>query len=317
MFRRMGITIVELLVVIAIIAVLAALMMPAQQAARHAARMTEQELSELANEETEAADAGRPRVARSAVRADAKAIDDEAVAGLERKIIYDAEITIVVKDVAGLEVHVSDVVRQYGGYVADASVDRRQGEQISARWRVRVPVHQFDSFVEAVSKFGVTEKRSQTAQDVTEEYVDIQARIDNKKQLEARIVKLLDNSTGQIKDVIEVERELARVRGEIEQMEGRLKYLTNRTELTTVTIVAREEHDYVPPEAPTFAARVTQAWGGSLVSLRMFGEQVAVAAVAAFPWMVVASVLLVPTAWYVRKRVGALRRREPAYDERP
>jgi type II secretory pathway pseudopilin PulG/uncharacterized coiled-coil protein SlyX len=301
MLRRVGITVIELLVVIVIIGVLVALLLPATQSARESARSValQQELREFRDEQA------RSRATSADQKDTGQLVNDAAVAGVERKIIYDAEVTLVVEDFAALETRIAGLVKEFGGYVADASVDRRQGDQISGRWRVRIPVDQFDSFVEAVSKLGVAESRSQTAQDVTEEYVDLEARIGNKKQLEARIVKLLEDSTGQIKDVIEVERELARIRGEVEQMEGRLRYLTNRAELTTVTVMAREERDYVPPEAPTFTARVHQAWGGSLLSLRVFGERVAVAAVAAFPWVVVACVLLAPTIWYVRRRILA------------
>ena len=88
-------------------------------------------------------------------------------------------------------------------------------------------------------------------------------------------------------------------------MEGRLRYLANRTDLTTITITAREEENYVPPAAPTFVSRVAQAWSSSLSQLRSFGEELLVGAVAAFPWVAAFSVVLVPTAWYARRRVKA------------
>jgi len=150
---------------------------------------------------------------------------------------------------------------------------------------------------------GIPENHNQTAQDVTEEFVDLEIRVANKKRLENRILELLDKSDETIADVIEVERELARVRGEIERMQGRIRYLTNRTEMTTVFIVAREQHDYVPPEAPTFLARTGQAWGNSLVSLRSLAEGAAVAMVFAFPWLLALLVLSAPPLWYIRHRV--------------
>ena len=152
--------------------------------------------------------------------------------------------------------------------------------------------------VNSLKQFGMA---MHSAQDVTEEFVDLEARIANKKRLEERIVELLKDSSDKIKDVIEVERELARVRGEIEQMEGRLRYLTNRTELTTVTISAREVREYVPPEALKFVGRVAQAWGNSLLSLKVLGENVAVTLVYTFPWLLVLGIVLAPPIWYVRK----------------
>jgi len=163
-------------------------------------------------------------------------------------------------------------------------------------------VPQYDSFLEAVGKLGVAKSINQSAQDVSEDYVDLEARIRSKQQLEKRILELLENSGGEISDVIKVENELARVRGDIEQMQGRLRYLANRTELTTVDIRAREVHDYVPPEAPSFLARTDDAWNNSLVSLRELAEDLAVAAVAAAPWLTVFLAVFGPPVLYLRKR---------------
>jgi len=213
-------------------------------------------------------------------------------------------MTLVVDDLPKTEKELTSLVQEQGGYFADASVDRQQDERLSGRWQVRIPVAQFEAFLEAVSKLGVPEVRRQTAQDVTEEFVDLKARIANKKRLEDRIVELLETNDGKIKDVIEVERELARVRSEIEQMEGRLRYLTDRTEMTTVTITAREERDYVPPAAPTFGSRIAGAWSGSLLALRKFGENFVVAIVYLGPWLVIGGVLLVPPVWLIYRRAN-------------
>ena len=232
----------------------------------------------------------------------ARFVNLQAAPNLTRRIIYDADVNIVVNDMTETETQIAKLLKKADGYIAEATVDRREGEHLTGRWRVRVPVAQFDTFLDAVSKLGVAENRKQTAQDVTEEYVDLEAQITNKKRLEERIVALLKDSTGKIKDVIEVEHELARVRGEIEQMEGRLRLLTNRTDFTTVSISARVEENYVPPAAPSFPNRIAQAWILSLKSLRVFGEQLVVAVVYVTPWLGVLCVVVVPAFLYARKR---------------
>jgi hypothetical protein len=243
------------------------------------------------------------RAASSATpRLKAHVVAFQEAENVPRRIIYEADISLVVKDIDAVEAQISTLLQERNGYVAESNIDRTQGEQLSGRWRVRIPVEHFDTFLDEVSKLGVAESRHQTAQDITEEFVDLEAQISNKKKLEERIVKLVEDATAALKDVIEVERELARVRGEIEQLEGRLRFLTNRTELTTVTIVAREVQDYVPPQAPSFTNRIRQAWVDSIAALRVFGEQLTVAVVYAFPWIVAASVVLVPAVWYFRKR---------------
>jgi hypothetical protein len=235
-------------------------------------------------------------------RVQGQLVNFQQPADAARRIIYEAEINLVVKDVSAVESQIAALLKEHQGYVAESAIDRTQGEELSGRWRVRIPVERFDAFLDAVAKLGVAESRKQTAQDVTEEFVDLEAQISNKKKLEERIVELVNNQSGEIKDVIEVERELGRVRGEIEQMEGRLRYLTNRAELTTVSIFAREVDDYVPPQGPSFSNRIQRAWSTSLQSLQDFGQQAVVAVVYAFPWIVALGVVIVPGLWYARKR---------------
>ena len=220
-----------------------------------------------------------------------------AANAVERKIIYVAGVELVVEDFAEVQRRIPELVRRHDGYLAEANVDRTHGAHPGGRWVARIPVARFDAFLDAVVELGVPEQRSQTAQDVTEEYVDLEARIANKRRLEERVLDLLERREGKIEEVIKVEQELSRVREEIERMEGRLRYLQNRTALTTVTITAREERDYVPPQAPSFTGRVTQAWVGSLRSLRQFGEWLVIASVAAAPWLIPALVLLVALRW--------------------
>ncbi len=83
---------------------------------------------------------------------------------------------------------------------------------------------------------------------MTEQYIDLTARLKNKRRLEERILKLLEDQTAEIKDVIEVESQLGRVREEIEVLEGRLRYLTDQIDLTTVTITVREDRSYTPAQ---------------------------------------------------------------------
>lgn len=228
---------------------------------------------------------------------------------VERKVIYNASLDLVVKDFAPLETEIPKLVKQAGGFLADVSVNRTQGLQRSGTWQARIPVDKFEQFLDDVSELGIPENRRQTAQDVTEEFVDLEARIANQKRLEERIVELLDSSSDEIKDVIEVERELGRVRGEIEQMEGRLRYLTNRTDLTTITITAREERDYVPPAAPSFTGRIREAWANSLLELKNFGADLAVAVVYLTPWLVILAVLVATFVLGLKWLIGKSKRK--------
>ena len=218
-----------------------------------------------------------------------------------RKIIYTATLAIVVDDFSGVEDSVAALVKQHGGFVAAANVSLNQGSQRSGTWTVRIPVASFEQFLNASGDLGVPEQREQHGQDVTEEFVDLDARIRSKKKLEERILELLADNKGEIKDVIEVERELSRVRTEIEQMEGRLRYLTDRTDLTTVTLHVREEQDYTPPQAPGLSSQIATTWSHSTGAIVAAAQNLLLAFVACVPWLLLAVVALVPI-WRWRAR---------------
>ena len=296
MANRIKVGLVEVVVAVVVIGVLVALMLPATQSAREAARRN----SRLNDMRDFAAESVPESAASPTVSA--RYANFQVPQASSRRIIFEANLSLVVKKISETEVQITKSLKQVDGYVADASVNRAEGQQLTGMWKVRVPVTRFEGFLDDVAKLGVAESRRQSAQDVTEEYVDLEAQITNKKRLEERIVTLLKESAGKIKDVLEVENELARVRGQIEQMEGRLRYLTNRTDFTTVTITAREEENYVPPMAPTFGNQIAQAWAVSLGTLRTFGERLTIASVFAVPWLAVAVVLVVPAYLFVRRR---------------
>jgi prepilin-type N-terminal cleavage/methylation domain-containing protein len=319
MKRPHAFTLVEVLITIVIIGVLIGLLLPATQASRQAARTAQRAHEGQGEQGSAARNKSLPASsnAQSASHLGGRSVIDDAYQTAlqidnqpadaetdERRIIYEAQIALIVDSVADTESAVAKLLAEYDGYIAESSVTGRQGDQLTGQWRVRIPVDKFPAFLAAVAKLGVTENRQQTAQDVSEEFVDLEARIANQKELERRIVALLDSATDKIADVIVVEQQLARVRGEIEQMEGRLRFLTNRTDLTTVSITAREEHDYVPPEAPTFVNRVKQAWRDSLQSLQDAGERLGVGIVAAAPWIGVLAVVAAPLAWVAKRRLS-------------
>lgn len=313
MSHRRGLSWIELLAVIAIVGVLVGLLLPAAQSARH--RRADKTYSKTSpgdhindayaiseNRSIESDSSQSSKLKGMSANMIAAAFQPAPSGDAIRKIIYNAELSVVVKEITKAEEKLQVYVKEADGYVAEANLNRVQGQQLSGRWQVRIPSEKFDTFVEEVSRLGTAETRQQSAQDVTEEYIDLEAHIANKKRLEERIAELLDKSNGPIADVIAVERELGRVRGEVEQLEGRLKYLANRSELTTVTISLREEQDYVPETEPTFGSRVTEAWESSLTSLADFGERFLLATIIAVPWIAVMAVIAVPAYLYTSKR---------------
>jgi len=215
-----------------------------------------------------------------------------------RRIIYEARVELVVDSLDTFEGELPKQIREHGGYLADARTDRSPGQKPGGTWVVRVPVERFEEFLAAIGQGGFARRLNQTSQEVTHEYVDLESRIANAKRLEERIVKLLESTRADLQEVITVEKELARARGELEQLEGRRRLLDHRTALSTITIQVQERDPYVPPipppHAPTLGERLAQAWNVSWSSLAAVGETALIVVVAAIPWAAFTLVLLLP-----------------------
>ena len=227
----------------------------------------------------------------------------DAALETNRQLIYVADVRLVVEDFSALEGKqgVSQLIEKYGGHAADMSIDRNQGRARSGQWRARIPVKNYRAFLEDLKELGVPEHFRETTEDVTAQYVDLDARIRNKKQLETRILELLGRTVGKVSDLIEVERELGRVRGEIERMESMFRSLKSRIQMTTVTINAREERGYEPPQAPSFGSRISKAWSDSIYGLGEGLKNLLIGLVSVIPWLV----LWVPAGgvlWWLWRR---------------
>jgi hypothetical protein len=233
-----------------------------------------------------------------------------------RKIIYTATVELVVTDLTAAEGQLRKLVKEHEGFISRSDVAGRMGTRRDGTWTLRIPVARFDDFMAEVTNLGVPQNSKTDSQDVTEEFYDLQARIKNKKVEEERLLKHLDKSTGKLEDILAVEREISRVRGEIEQMEGKLKVLGNRSELTTVTVHCQEIKDYVPPQAPGFGSTIADTFSGSLGALTSLGKGLILVAVALTPWLPLIALLSVGSwglaRWVHRSTVPAVSTAEQA-----
>ena len=225
-----------------------------------------------------------------------------SVGALQRKIIYTANVELGVENFDRTPSQVEELARQHDGYVARSNVAGLPGQPRHGQWTVRVPVERYEAFIVAVRTLGEVRSIGSDSKDVSEEYYNVEARVRNKKQEEGRLLKLLDEATGKLKEVLDVERELSRVRGEIEQLEGRLRVLNDLTTLTTVEIRVHEVKDYVPEEAAGYGTQVRRALESSTSGLVSTGRTISIAIVAALPWLGASVVLLSPLMLWIRAR---------------
>lgn len=144
-------------------------------------------------------------------------------------LIYTAELTMAVFEVEPGLGKVEELGRELGGFLA-----RRDNAAIT----IRVPADRFNEAIRRIAALGDVLHRSISAEDVTDEYRDVEVRLKNARAMRARLEQLLVKAD-KIDDSIAIERELGRVTGEIERMEGRLKLLRDRAALSTITVAFR------------------------------------------------------------------------------
>ncbi len=229
--------------------------------------------------------------AGTATGAGAVAALAQAASSVPRKIVYTAEVDLVVENLSTAQEKLARLVRASKGYISDTSIGGESGSKRSGTWKVRVPVENYEAFMAGATRLGELQSTHATSQDVTAEYYDVAARIANKQIEEQRLQHHLEVSTGKLSEILQVERELSRVRGEIEEMQGRIRVLANLSSLTTVTLTLNEIKNYVPPAPPSFGTQVTRQFAGSLDGLREAGKGLVLLVVALAPWLVVLGAL--------------------------
>lgn len=159
---------------------------------------------------------------------------------IEPKIIKTANMNMEVENYAKAKVLIDSIVKHYQGFIANED-ENRYASQISNQIVIRVPKENFEVLIEAIS--GTAKEvfsKSISMQDVTEEYVDIQTRLNTKKEVESRYIDLLKEARN-VGDILEVEEHIRVLREEIEAKEGRLKFLDNRISLSTMNLSVYEQ----------------------------------------------------------------------------
>ena len=205
-------------------------------------------------------------------------------------IIRTGQASIEVQGLDPAIVKLRQLSAQLGGYVANSSFSGGRDQVKTAMIELKIPASKYDQAVGGLNGIGKLEAINTSAEDVGEEYVDVAARVANSHRLEERLISLLATRTGKLQDVLNVERELARVREEIERNEGRMRYLKTRAAISTLAVTLHEPYPILgrnPGENPLVVA-VRQAWRNfvSLIAgfIASLGVLIPVAVMAGFAW---------------------------------
>ena len=191
------------------------------------------------NSQTVVADNEVKELAKHSLDQTEKAVSIQAA--LDRKIIRDAKLTIEVASTTEAQQRVTSIAETLGGFVVTSEAKQRQDVEPARRTLdiklvIRVPSAQFNSALEQIEKLASNlPERNVTGQDVTEEFIDLEARIKTQRALELQFLDIMKQAN-KVEDALEVQRQIADVRTEIEKLEGRRRFLESKSTLSTITV---------------------------------------------------------------------------------
>jgi hypothetical protein len=212
-------------------------------------------------------------------------------------LIRTGSLRMRVEDVEKSHEEVVRIARDANGYLANTSLSSEQGPP-RANMTIRVPSANLDDVIAEIAALGKVLKRDISTQEVTEEYVDLSSRRRNLEREEERLLELLDRA-GKISDLLQVEQYLGNVRGQIERIAGRMRYLENRVGLSTLNINLEGPEPAPSVGGPAWAAK--DVYRQAIRSLRATGRAFAEIGI----WLGVYAVVWVPilliVIWLLRR----------------
>lgn len=172
----------------------------------------------------------QPMAMKSERAMSSNSMNDAASSSVERKLILNGSARIETKSLKGLSEKVEEWVKKYGGYVSSSD-----SWESATSVTVRIPSKHFYEAMNAAAGFGKIINHSINTNDVTDTYYDLETRIETKKILRDKLQGYLKQATN-LKDMLEVERQLNEVQTELESIEGKMKRLSGQIDYSTITI---------------------------------------------------------------------------------
>lgn len=183
----------------------------------------------------------------------------------ERKLIKNGSIEFEVVYLKKTRAKILKAVKKYNGYVSTDN-EYNSSDRKSTVINIRVPATNFDALLKDISE-GIEsfDQKNIRIKDVTEQFLDVEARLKNKKELEKRYLEILKKAKS-VKEILEVEKEIGKLREDIEVAEGKLKYLQNQVSFSTLNITF-----YKTISNPTnFGKNISEAFKNGFKNLKTF-----------------------------------------------
>lgn len=186
--------------------------------------------------------------------------ENSTVSAAGPMIVRTAVLAMISNEFDGARGAVEGIGRHHQGYIAKLGITNDNGGERTLVATLRIPADHLDAALAELRKLGRVQQESQTSDEVTQQYVDLVARLANSRATEQRMVEVLQQRTGKIGDVLEVEKEVGRVREEIERMEAQRRNLDNQVTLASLELRITEENKKsltAPPSTGTAVGNAT------------------------------------------------------------
>lgn len=193
-------------------------------------------------------------------------IEPNAATASQPMIARTAQLDLITKDFDGARAGVERIVREHQGYITKLDVSGATGAARSMTATLRIPASQLQAALDELKKVARVVQESQSGEEVTRQYADLNARLSNARVTEERLNSILRNRTGKVSEVLEVEQEISRVRGEIERMEAERRSLETRVNYATIEVSLSEDYKAEMNVAP--ASTSTELWNAAVAGYR-------------------------------------------------
>lgn len=213
------------------------------------------------------------------------------------KIIYTADIRFQVQDITKSYSIIKALASKYNGYLSSDNLYQNDFEK-NQNFTIRVPAIAFDSLLKELEGESIfTQNKTISANDVTDQFVDIDARLKTKKELEQRYLSILRQAS-KVADILEVEQKLAEVREEIEAQEGRLKLLQDQVTYSTINLSIYQSLEFKQRPTVSFFSQFVDALVNGFESFKGFLLNI----VSLWPFLVVVLIIFFAIRYKIRSR---------------
>lgn len=154
----------------------------------------------------------------------------------QRKVIHSAELTVEIDDIKIALEKAQSITIKTGGFVVDSRSSEDDSGVKNLHLTINIPTDKLENTVSAFKMLGKVKQENIKGEDITEQYIDLESRLNNSKLLETRIKDLTTRESKSLKDVLDAEKELARVREDIDSMEAKKRYYDTHTSLSTIEL---------------------------------------------------------------------------------